>query len=135
MRSRLSEERLLEAELEQAIRDDQFEVWYQPIQNIETSALCGYEALVRWRHPTRGLVPPAVFVPIAEQNGSILALGQIVLQKACEAASRWDRRISIAVNLSPSQFRRERVQQLAQMRHRLQCAGCLSRHRGLRSRS
>jgi diguanylate cyclase (GGDEF)-like protein len=106
MRRRLAEDRLLETELEQAIREDQFEVWYQPIQNIETGSVRGYEALVRWRHPTRGLVPPAVFVPIAEQNGSILALGQIVLQKACEAASRWDRRISIAVNLSPSQFRR-----------------------------
>jgi diguanylate cyclase (GGDEF)-like protein len=106
MRSRLAEERLLETELEQAIREDQFEVWYQPIHNIGTGAVRGYEALVRWRHPTRGLVPPAVFVPIAEQNDMILALGQIVLEKACEAASRWDRRISIAVNLSPSQFRR-----------------------------
>jgi len=65
-----------------------------------------YEALVRWSHPTRGLVPPAIFVPIAEQNGSILAIGQIVLEKACEAASRWDRLVSIAVNLSPNQFRR-----------------------------
>ena len=106
MRSRLTEERIMETELEVAIREDQFEVWYQPIQNIETSVLCGYEALVRWRHPTRGLVPPAVFVPVAEQNGTILALGQIVLEKACEAASNWDRRVSIAVNLSPSQFRR-----------------------------
>jgi diguanylate cyclase (GGDEF)-like protein len=106
MRNRLAEERLLETELEQAIREDQFEVWYQPIQNIETRAVRGYEALVRWRHPTRGLVPPVVFVPIAEQNDSILAIGQIVLEKACKAASRWDRRISIAVNLSPSQFRR-----------------------------
>jgi len=106
MRSRLAEERLMEIELEEAIREDQFEVWYQPIQNIETGVVCGYEALVRWSHPTRGLVPPAIFVPIAEQNGSILAIGQIVLEKACEAASRWDRLVSIAVNLSPNQFRR-----------------------------
>jgi diguanylate cyclase (GGDEF)-like protein len=106
MRRRLAEERLLETELEQAIREDQLEVWYQPIQNIDTGAVRGYEALVRWRHPTRGLVPPAVFVPIAERNDSILALGQIVLEKACKTASNWDRRISIAVNLSPSQFRR-----------------------------
>ncbi len=106
MRDRLAEERLLESELEQAIRENQFEVWYQPIQNIETGAVRGYEALVRWRHPTRGLVSPAVFVPIAEQNGSILAIGQIVLEIACETASQWDRRVSIAVNLSPSQFRR-----------------------------
>jgi diguanylate cyclase (GGDEF)-like protein len=106
MQNRLAEERRLEIELEQAIREDQFEVWYQPIQNIETGVLRGYEALVRWRHPTRGLVSPAVFVPIAEQNDAILALGQIVLEKACETASHWDRRITIAVNLSPSQFRK-----------------------------
>ena len=106
MQDRLAEERLLEIELEQAIAEDQFEVWYQPIQNIETGVLRGYEALVRWRHPTRGLIPPSRFVPIAEQNGSMVAIGQIVVEKACEAASRWDRRISVSVNLSPSQFRR-----------------------------
>ncbi|MDE3177167.1 MAG: EAL domain-containing protein [Pseudomonadota bacterium] len=106
LRSQLAEVRMLEVELEQAIREDQFEVWYQPIHSLHNGALRGYEALVRWRHPTRGLVMPSRFVPIAEQNGAIFRLGQIVLEKACAEAVGWDRRITIAVNLSPQQFRR-----------------------------
>ena len=106
MQNRMAEERLLEIELEQAIREDQFEVWYQPIQNLESGTLSGYEALVRWRHPTRGLVFPDHFVPVAEQNGAIIAIGQMVLEKACAEASGWNPRLTISVNLSPSQFRR-----------------------------
>jgi diguanylate cyclase (GGDEF)-like protein len=103
---RLAEERALEAELEEALREDQLEIWYQPIQSLGSGVLRGYEALVRWRHPTRGLVPPLVFVPLAEQNGAIYRLGEIVLEKACREAARWDRRLSVAVNISPQQFRR-----------------------------
>ncbi len=106
LKSQLVEERKLERELEQAIREDEFEVWYQPILCLRTGVLRGYEALVRWRHPTRGLVMPDRFVPLAEQNGTIFRLGQIVLEKACAEAAGWDRHITIAVNLSPQQFRR-----------------------------
>jgi len=103
---RLAEERALEAELDEALRGDQLELWYQPIQSLGSGVVRGYEALVRWRHPTRGLIPPLVFVPLAEQNGSIFRLGEIVLEKACREAARWDRRLSVAVNISPQQFRR-----------------------------
>ncbi len=64
----------------------------------------GFEALLRWQHPTRGMVPPAVFIPIAEENGSILKLGRVVLQSLPEAAS-WSNPLMISVNLSPAQFR------------------------------
>jgi diguanylate cyclase (GGDEF)-like protein len=106
LHSRLSEERALESELEEALRRDQLELWYQPIQNLGAGSLRGYEALARWRHPTRGLIPPDVFVRLAEQNGSIFRLGEMVLQKACREAAGWDARLSVAVNLSPLQFRR-----------------------------
>ena len=106
MRSALADARQLELEMEKAIREDQFEVWYQPIQNLETGAITGYEALARWRHPILGLVPPNRFIPVAEQSGAIVALGRIILEKACEAAAHWDPRLTIAVNLSPGQFHR-----------------------------
>ena len=106
LRERLVEKRTLEAELETAFTQDQLEVWYQPIQSLGDGAVCGYEALVRWRHPTRGLVPPDVFVPLAEQNGAIERLGEIVLEKACCEAARWTSLVSVAVNMSPQQFRR-----------------------------
>jgi diguanylate cyclase (GGDEF)-like protein len=106
LRSRLAEERLLEKELDEALREDGLEVWYQPIKNLTTGGVNGYEALARWRHPTRGLVPPDRFVRIAEQNGAIHRLGEIVLEKACREAASWDERVSISVNLSPQQFRR-----------------------------
>ena len=106
LRTRLAEERLLEIELEEALREDGLEVWYQPIKSMRTGGVRGYEALARWRHPTRGLVPPDRFVRIAEQNGAIHRLGEIVLEKACREAATWDARVSLSVNLSPQQFRR-----------------------------
>jgi diguanylate cyclase (GGDEF)-like protein len=106
LHKRLAEERALEIELDEALREDQLEVWYQPIQRLESGSLRGYEALVRWRHPTRGLAPPDVFVRLAELNGAIFRLGEIVLEKACREAATWDRRLSCAVNISPAQFRR-----------------------------
>ena len=106
LRSRLAEDRLLERELDEALREDGLELWYQPIKSLRTGGVNGYEALARWRHPTRGLVPPDRFVRIAEQNGAIHRLGEIVLEKACREAATWDERVSISVNLSPQQFRR-----------------------------
>ena len=106
LRNRLADTRLLARELDEALRTDQLEVWYQPIQSLRSGQVFGYEALVRWRHPTRGLVPPCRFVPLAEQNGAIFRLGEIVLEKACRQAAGWNPRICVAVNLSPRQFRR-----------------------------
>ncbi len=106
LHNQLLEERALEAELNEALRADQIEVWYQPIQELVSGTLRGYEALARWRHPTRGLVPPDIFVRLAEQSGAIFQLGEIVLKQACREAAGWDRRLSVSVNLSPAQFRR-----------------------------
>jgi diguanylate cyclase (GGDEF)-like protein len=106
MRSRLAEDRRLEVEFDEALREDGLEVWYQPIRNMRSGAVAGYEALARWRHPVLGLVPPDRFVRIAEQSGAIHRLGEVVLERACREAAAWDPRVSLSVNLSPQQFRR-----------------------------
>ncbi len=105
MQSRLDNSRRLEIDFESALREDQFEAWFQPIQNIDTGAVIGYEALARWRHPQRGLILPDMFIPVAEQCGAIVPIGEAILRKACEAAARWDQRVTVAVNFSPRQFR------------------------------
>ena len=105
MRERLDDARALDLELARAIERDEFEAWYQPIHNIETGMVTGYEALARWRHPVRGLVAPAHFIPMAEQSGAIVGIGELILRKACEAAAQWDPSLTVAVNLSPGQFR------------------------------
>ena len=105
LQTRVDNAALLEVELEKAIAEDQFEPWFQPIQNIETGGIIGYEALARWRHPTHGLIEPSRFIPAAEQSGAIVAIGQAILEKACAAAAFWDPRLTFAVNLSPGQFR------------------------------
>jgi len=112
MQAKSEDARALELEIQAAIEGDQFEPWFQPIQNIETGQILGYEALARWRHPSRGIVAPSLFIPLAERNGAILAIGEKILEKACRAAATWERRLTVAVNLSPAQFRRP--QQLAE---------------------
>lgn len=96
--------RVLREELSRALELDQFEVHYQPIVDTETGDIVCCEALVRWRHPIRGLVPPAEFIPAAESSGLIEPLGKWVLEEACKQASQWPDRVGIAVNLSPRQF-------------------------------
>ena len=97
--------RLLEADLREAIEVDQFEVYYQPLITTTTKQISGFEALVRWHHPTRGMVSPAEFIPTAEETGLIGRLGAIVLEHACREAVNWPASIKVAVNLSPLQFR------------------------------
>ena len=106
MQSRLDSARTLQVEIGRAVREDQFEAWFQPIQDIENDKTLGYEALARWRHPVRGIVSPDNFIPMAEQNGAIVDIGQAVLEKACRAATDWDPSLTVAVNLSPVEFRR-----------------------------
>ncbi|TGR37607.1 EAL domain-containing protein, partial [Mesorhizobium sp. M1C.F.Ca.ET.195.01.1.1] len=77
---------------------------YQVQTSVSTRATCGYEALLRWTHPVHGMIPPAEFIPIAEENGSILAIGEWVLRTACRQAASWDKGHKIAVNLSPVQL-------------------------------
>ena len=95
----------LTAELRDALEKDQFELYYQPIVQAVTGRLAGFEALIRWRHPARGLVAPMEFIPIAEDTGLIVPIGEWVLREACRAAASWPEHLKIAVNLSVCQFR------------------------------
>jgi len=96
---------VLQTDLRGAIAHQQFELHYQTIYDAGTRRPCGAEALVRWRHPMRGLVPPNEFISIAEEVGMIVPLGEWILRRACEDAARWPADVKIAVNLSPAQFR------------------------------
>ncbi len=95
-----------ESELRDAIARDEFELHYQPQVDAKTRQLCSVEALVRWRHPTKGLVPPNEFIPLAESTGLIVPLGEWVLQQACKDAASWPAKIKVAVNLSAVQFKK-----------------------------
>ena len=105
MDERVKTRRLLELELRQAIMDGGFEVFYQPLLNLQDNKISGCEALLRWRHPKRGMISPSEFIPIAEETGLINALGDWVLSTACIEAASWPDHIRIAVNVSPIQFK------------------------------
>jgi diguanylate cyclase (GGDEF)-like protein/PAS domain S-box-containing protein len=92
-------------ELREAIIRRELELFYQPIAAAESGDITGFEALVRWRHPVRGLIPPADFIPAAEENGLIFMLGEWVLREACATAASWPKHLRIAVNFSVCQFR------------------------------
>jgi diguanylate cyclase (GGDEF)-like protein len=96
---------ILELELRQAISDEALEVYYQPCVSLADNRITGCEALVRWRHPERGMISPAEFIPIAEETGLINQLGEWVLKTACAEAATWPDDIRVAVNVSPVQFR------------------------------
>jgi diguanylate cyclase len=91
-------------DLRDAVKNGELVVYYQPQFQARTGILCGFEALTRWQHPQRGLVPPDTFIPIAEEQGLIVELGDWVLREACVAATGWPAAISISVNLSPLQL-------------------------------
>ena len=94
-----------EADLREALSQNELEVYYQPVFGLKAARIAGFEALLRWRHRTRGLVPPSDFIPIAEQAGLIIPIGRWVLQQACLEAASWPSAFKVAVNLSPLQFR------------------------------
>jgi EAL domain-containing protein (putative c-di-GMP-specific phosphodiesterase class I) len=98
--------RALEVDLRNALARDEFVLHYQAVIDAATREPCGAEALVRWRHPRRGLMGPDQFIPLAEEIGLIDALGEWILREACAEAAKWPAHIRIAVNLSPAQFRR-----------------------------
>jgi diguanylate cyclase (GGDEF)-like protein len=100
----IRERRNLARELRQAIIDEELIVHYQPLARASDGEVCGFEALVRWKHPVRGMVPPLDFIPIAEECGLIGPLGEWVLRRACADAASWDKPLRIAVNLSPLQL-------------------------------
>ncbi|WP_132255812.1 putative bifunctional diguanylate cyclase/phosphodiesterase [Methylobacterium segetis] len=97
--------RELEADLKLALQRREFELHYQPLTALRDGRVVGFEALLRWRSPTRGFVPPAEFIPVAEATGMIVAIGRYALQTACREAARWPAETRIAVNISPIQFR------------------------------
>ena len=99
------ERREMEVDLQTAWREHQFFLLYQPIVEAESGRIAGFEALLRWRHPERGLVNPESFIPVAEETGLILPLGAWVLTEACTAATAWPDGLVVSVNLSPVQFR------------------------------
>ncbi len=105
MEAQVRARRMLETDLRKAIADEALEVYYQPCLNLLNNRITGCEALVRWRHPERGMVSPAEFIPIAEETGLINELGEWVLAKACAEATTWPDGINLAVNVSPVQFK------------------------------
>jgi len=107
MDARVKTRRILELELRQAIMDGGFEVYYQPLVNLRDNKISSCEALLRWRHPKRGMISPAEFIPIAEETGLINQLGDWVLNTACIEAASWPDHIRVAVNVSPIQFKSE----------------------------
>ena len=96
--------RVLEMDLRKALIAGEFEIYYQPLMTLQSRRICGFEALLRWNHPERGLVPPAEFIPLAEEIGLIVPIGEWVLRRACADAMSWSEDIKVAVNLSPVQF-------------------------------
>jgi predicted signal transduction protein with EAL and GGDEF domain len=104
-----SARRLLTSDLRKALAAEQFEIFYQPLFNLADQAVSGFEALLRWHHPERGLVLPSEFIPLAEQIELIVPLGEWVLRQACHQAASWPGQQRIAVNISPVQFRSPRL--------------------------
>ena len=101
----LQERRALEHDLRLALQHGRLEVYFQPQFACDTLEVVGFEALARWRDPVRGMVPPGIFIPIAEECGLIEQLGRLVLERSCELAASWRPQCRVAVNLSPAQFR------------------------------
>jgi diguanylate cyclase (GGDEF)-like protein len=105
MDSRMQARRRLELDLRKAIVTGEFELFYQPLVDIHSEQVRGFEALIRWRHPERGIVSPAEFIPLAEETGLIVPIGDWVLRQACRDAAGWPADVKVAVNLSPVQFK------------------------------
>jgi diguanylate cyclase (GGDEF)-like protein len=97
--------RMLELDLRSALARNEFELVYQPLVDLRAAEVNGFEALLRWNHPERGLISPAEFIPLAEEIGLIIPIGAWVLKRACAEAASWPRHLTIAVNLSPVQFK------------------------------
>ena len=99
----------LESDLRAALTLGEFELFYQPQMELGDRELVGFEALIRWRHPVRGLVPPDAFIPVLEQMGLIAAVGEWVIREACQEAAQWPRPLSVAVNVAAAQFENGRL--------------------------
>jgi EAL domain-containing protein (putative c-di-GMP-specific phosphodiesterase class I) len=109
MDSRMKSRRELEIALRRALAVGEFELHYQPLVNVQNRTVTACEALLRWRHPERGMIPPAEFIPVAEEIGLIGPLGEWVLRRACVDAALWPEAIKVAVNLSPIQVMNQNI--------------------------
>ncbi|WP_342363435.1 putative bifunctional diguanylate cyclase/phosphodiesterase [Terrarubrum flagellatum] len=104
MEERLRARQQLKADLRVALAQKQFEIEFQPIVSLRDDSVSSFEALLRWRHPTKGRISPAEFIPVAEETRDIIAIGAWVVEQACLAAASWPPHVTVAVNISPRQF-------------------------------
>ena len=104
MNARMQARGQLERDLQSALANGEFELFYQPVVSLKDNKISSFEALLRWHHPTRGLVSPAEFIPVAEEMGLIIPLGEWVLRTACAEAATWPDDIHVAVNVSSVQL-------------------------------
>ena len=109
MDERVRTRRTLELDLRNALANGEFELYFQPVVNLERNEISACETLLRWHHPTRGMVPPTEFIPVAEETGLINQIGEWVLRQACREAATWPTNIAVAVNLSPVQFKNQNL--------------------------
>ena len=112
MQDSIKARHLLALDLRKALGADQFELYYQPLINLQDNRIGGFEALLRWHHPERGMVSPVEFIPVAEETGLINEIGEWVLQQACAVAVNWPDDIKVAVNVSPVQIRKGNLLQI-----------------------
>jgi predicted signal transduction protein with EAL and GGDEF domain len=104
--------RIMEQDLRKALPAGEFELYYQPVINLASNAISGFEALIRWNHPQKGLVAPAAFIPLAEEIGFIVPVGEWVIRQACATAAQWPGDLHVAVNISAVQFRNPGLMQV-----------------------
>src|SRR2546422_6485408 len=97
--------RVMEQDLRKALPAGEFELHYQPVVNLASKEISGFEALIRWNHPVKGLISPATFIPLAEEIGFIVPMGEWVIRQACATAAQWPDKLHVTVNISAIQFR------------------------------
>ncbi len=125
MDARAQARRLLEIDLRAALHRKEFEVYYQPIRDVAKDVVVAFEALVRWNHSLRGMISPVNFIPLAEETGLIVPIGEWVLRQACMDAVRWSQDVAVAVNLSPVQFKNPNL--VASVKDALKASGLPAR--------
>ena len=110
MDAQVQARRTMELDLREAMERNELEVYYQPLFDLAANQASGFEALLRWHHPSMGMVSPSQFIPLAEELGLIVPIGEWVLMQACTEAAGWPRPLKVAVNLSPVQFRSDNLE-------------------------
>src|SRR6185437_8265053 len=104
--------REMELDLRRAFVHGEFELHYQPLVDVVSGRISGFESLLRWRHPEKGMISPSEFIPVAEDIGLITSIGEWALREACNEAVKWPSEVKVAVNLSPVQFRSRHLVQV-----------------------